>query len=357
MDENHALSILITEEDKTGRDIAKMSDFFNGYIQSLSTEIKTAASVEIVQSIQPADFGIISEVVNYADAMLQGKYGYIPDFDSLPSEIKANLKKGVYTIGESKQVEGNMRAVILDENGVRIKDITLKKVINDPGTMDMARNLANQVQLRQINAKLGVIQELQSYQIDRDRDRDIIVPFLNARDYILRAQTGGTLEEKKENLLKASDELTRAINSLYSDIETTSKWLSRLTAFPIFQPTPLIQGHIQRLTQDLQLSTKYVGVQMQVFEHLGKNENATLELHKYRSIMSDFSYKAINGRGKSALTLMHEHCKYDDSNRDCWYQLSNEMRPFLQLGDNPLEAVYLVSAEDISDEEIEPEEV
>lgn len=54
--------------------------------------------------------------------------------------------------------------------------------------MDMARNLANQVQLRQINAKLGVIQDLQSYQIDRDRDKDIVVPFLNARDYILRAQ-------------------------------------------------------------------------------------------------------------------------------------------------------------------------
>ena len=348
--EKNALAILITEEDKTGRDIAKMSNFFDGYIQSLSTQIYTTSTVEIFDTVPVADLGIINEVATYAEALMQGKYGYLPDFDSLPIEIRQNLKKGIYTIGESRQVEGNMRAVILDENGVRIKDITLKKIVNDPGTMDMARNLANQVQLRQINAKLGVIQDLQSYQIDRDRDRDIVVPFLNARDYILRAQMSHSIEEQKTYLLKASDELTKAINSLYTDMDTTSKWLSRLTMFPIFQPTPLIHGHISRLTQDLQLATKYVGVQMQVFDYIGERENAMLELDKYRMVMRDFSDKSI-GRGKSALTLMQEHSPYDESNKDCWHKLSVDMRPFLQIEQNPLEELYLVSAEDIHEEE------
>lgn len=348
--EKNTLAILITEEDKTGRDIAKMSNFFDGYIQSLSTQICTTSAVEIFDAVPVADLGIINEVATYAEALMQGKYGYLPDFDSLPIEIRQNLKKGIYSIGESRQVEGNMRAVILDENGVRIKDITLKKVVNDPGTMDMARNLANQVQLRQINAKLGVIQDLQSYQIDRDRDRDIVVPFLNARDYILRAQMSHSLDEQKIYLLKASDELTKAINSLYTDMDTTSKWLSRLTMFPLFQPTPLIHGHISRLTQDLQLATKYVGVQMQVFDYMGERENAMLELDKYRMVMRDFSDKAI-GRGRSALTLMQEHSPYDEHNRDCWHKLSVEMRPFLQIEQNPLEELYLVSAEDIHEEE------
>lgn len=125
--EKNTLAILITEEDKTGRDIAKMSDFFDGYIQALSTQICTTSTVEIFDAVSVADLGIINEVATYAEALMQGKYGYLPDFDSLPIEVRQILKKGIYTIGEFRQVEGNMRAIILDENGVRIKDITLKK--------------------------------------------------------------------------------------------------------------------------------------------------------------------------------------------------------------------------------------
>lgn len=49
-------------------------------------------------------------------------------FDILPVDIKTKLKKGIYTIGNPRQADGNLRAVVLDENGVRIKDISLKKV-------------------------------------------------------------------------------------------------------------------------------------------------------------------------------------------------------------------------------------
>lgn len=351
MDETNALCILVTDEDKTGRDIAKMSNFFDSYIDALSTQIKSTANLEIVHTIQAADIGIINEVLHRAEVVMAGKFGYLPDFDSLPADIRANLRKGIYSVGESRQVEGNLRAVILDENGVRIKDITLKKVLNDPGTLDTTRNMVNQMQLRQINAKLGVIQELQSYQIERDRDRDIIVPFLNARDYILRAQTGGTLEERKNNLVKASDELTQAINAVYSEMQTAAKWLDRLTIFPIFQITPVIHKQIEYLTQDIQLATKFVGVQMQIFDHLGNVESASLELKKYRRVMSDFVSLPIGRRGKTAIMLMQDHSPYDAQNRDCWLNLANDMKPFLQLNDKDFETVYLISAEDIHHED------
>lgn len=39
------------------------------------------------------------------------------------------------------------------------------------------RSIGNQLQMRQIYAKLSDIEEFQTYQIERDRDRDIIVPF------------------------------------------------------------------------------------------------------------------------------------------------------------------------------------
>lgn len=80
MAENNSLAILITEEDKTGRDIAKMSNFFDGYVQTLSTQIKTNSSFEAIHAIPAVDVGIINEVLNHAEMLMRGKYGYIPDF-------------------------------------------------------------------------------------------------------------------------------------------------------------------------------------------------------------------------------------------------------------------------------------
>ena len=43
--------------------------------------------------------------------------------------------------------------------------------------------------MRQMYAKLAEIQEFQTYQLEKDRDRDIIVPFLDARSLVLEAET------------------------------------------------------------------------------------------------------------------------------------------------------------------------
>lgn len=68
----------------------------------------------VVEKIPAADVQILGELVHGVDVLLSGKYGYIPDFDSLPNDVKINLK-GIYTLGESRQVEDNVRAVVLDE--------------------------------------------------------------------------------------------------------------------------------------------------------------------------------------------------------------------------------------------------
>ena len=41
--------------------------------------------VDVLSNIPIADFSIINDVVRYAEIMTDGKYGYVPDFDSLPS--------------------------------------------------------------------------------------------------------------------------------------------------------------------------------------------------------------------------------------------------------------------------------
>ena len=199
---------------------------------------------------------IIGEIVNHSEVFIKGKTAYIPDFENLPLDVKKNLKAGIYTIGESKQVEGNFRAVILDETGTRVKDVTLKKVVNHPGTLDTMRNISNQMQLRQMNEKLSTIQELQSYQIEQARNQAMVTPFWDARDYILRAQLSNNPDERVAHLRLAVERLTTAINALYDDVRTSTKHLMQATKLPIFQPAILKKRFISQITQDLQLLTR-----------------------------------------------------------------------------------------------------
>lgn len=347
------LRILVTDIDKYGTDVTIMSNFFDFYIEQLTCELSKNIAVNVVESIPIADLGIINEVVRRFDLMMDGKYGYLPDFDSLPNDIKDKFDKGIYKIGESKQVDGNMRAVILDENDLRIKDITLKRVKNNPSTMETTQSIVIQMQMRQIYARLDAIQELQSYQIDRDRDRDIVNPFLSARDYILRAQTGGTLEDKRANLKKATDELTKAINAIYTDLSTTSKHFAELTRKPIFQHKDQIKTYIKYLTLDLQLATKYVGVLMHVFDYLGDKTSSNLVLEGYQHVMQDFFTISISQKMKSTATLIHEYYPYNGNNRNYWYKLAMDMKSVLQADIKSFEEkeIYLVSVENVRDED------
>lgn len=162
------LHILVTDADTNGYEISKMSDFMGLYAQQLTRSLADSPFVEVVSNIPVADLGIINDVVQHAAVVARGNITLVPDFDSLPAGIKEKLKQGLYSIGDSKQVDGNLRAVIVDENGVRVKDITLKKVINNPGTLETTRSIANQMQMKQIQDTLKGIQEMQSYQLDRD---------------------------------------------------------------------------------------------------------------------------------------------------------------------------------------------
>ncbi|WP_443625388.1 hypothetical protein, partial [Catenibacterium sp.] len=173
--EKMPLVIFKTDADIYGCNISAMSNFFDGYVQEMSLTIRKSDGLQVVMDLPISDLSIIGESINQAEIVMRGNVTLLPDFDSLPSDVRSKLKKGLYSVGESKQVDGNMRAVILDENGVRVKDITLKKVLNSPANIETMRSIGNQLQMRQIYAKLSDIEEFQTYQIERDRDRDINV--------------------------------------------------------------------------------------------------------------------------------------------------------------------------------------
>lgn len=346
------LNILITEEDKYGKslsEIGKMSDFLESFICQQTCELSVYTTGATLESIPIAEIGIINEVFHQAEMMMKGQYGYIPDFQSLPHDIKLNLRKGIYKIAQSKQVDGNMRAVILDENGVRIKDITLKRVKNDIGTLETARSITNQLQMRQIYNKLDSIQELQSYQIDRDRDRDIRTPFLTARDHIRDAQEMGQPEEQQSHLKAASDLLKGAINSIYTDLDTSSKHLEKLTRYPIFQKRTQIEQYVGYLAVDLQLLPKFIGIQAQVLTCMGRTESAKSLMKSYESTMRGFFASPITAKGLTAAMLIHQNYPYTERNMNCWYRFAREMESTLQEKGESKE-IYLLSVEDTKDE-------
>ena len=128
-----SLMLFKTDIDRYGSDITAMSDFFDEYVQQMTLSLREQSALEIVSELPVANLGIITDVIHQADVIMRGNITLLPDFENLPLDVKSKLKKGLYKVGESKQVDGNLRAVILDENDVRIKDITLKKVINDSG--------------------------------------------------------------------------------------------------------------------------------------------------------------------------------------------------------------------------------
>lgn len=346
------LNILVTEEDKHGMDISKMSNFFDGYVAQLSYSLREKGKLEVVPSVPLAELGILNDLVHHASAVMKAGVSFLPDFESLPTDIKRKLKKGIYTLGQSRQVNGNVRAVILDENGVRIKDVTLKRVVNDPGTLATERSIANQLQMRQLSAKLDSILALQSYQLDRDRDTSILSPFFEARRYILNAQSQDGIERRTEHLKLAAQKLTEAVANVILEMRTDIRHLVKATRRPIFQQRSMINRLMHEIAEDIQLATKFTGLQVQVYERLGDTGSAHVAMEQYQSFLKGFFCDPVTSDGLPAADLIHMNYPYSAKNLDGWHKLKEEMRPLWLPSQKEDEQgnTFLVSIEDITDE-------
>ena len=353
------LSIFKTTEDKYGRDISVMSDFFDGYVHDLSLSFREQSSLEVINDFSIASLGMVNELIHTADVVARENMTLLPDFDNLPLTIKNKLQKGIYTVGKSKQVDGNYRPVILDENGVRVKDITLKKVINTAENSEIFRNIGNQIQMRQIYCKLADIQEIQSYQLEKDRDRDIVIPFLDARTLIVESENITNQEEKLVLLKEADAKIRNALNAIYADIETTSKRFAKSTETPFFTFGNQMNTYMRFLVSDLQIATKFVGIRMQLLDYMEEKDISKTVLQNYYHVLYDFLTKPITRKGISTGMLMQDYFPYNKLNIDCWYNFSKEMKPVLENNLKRLEldgeienssCIYVISLEDIGNE-------
>ena len=348
---SHEIMILVTEEDKTGSDVMKMSDFFSVALQGISNELVSSDSLVSIDEFPISDLSIVNEAIQAVGVFRSPEFDLIPDFSALPKDIQDKYKAGELILGDSKQVEGNIRAVLVDaETKVRVKDVTLKKVERLDASADISRNMLNQMQLRQICEKLDYMISEQSYLIDFTRNQAIIRPFLDARDNILKAQSQIGFDEQKKYLAKAADNLQSAINAVYVDLNTieghlaeegNKKWYQRINRKGI-------DTQISRLTVDTMVLTKYVGMQMQVYHYLGDVASSQTVLETYRGNINRFFEKGIVSPNKSLALFVHENVEYSENNLDCWYYMEERLKPLLDSTSDRLEAksVYVITGGD-----------
>lgn len=351
VNEVSVIEILVTEEDKTGFDIACMSNFFDVAIYQMSNELVCSNNSTETDVLSFSNIENINNALQMIGAYRSPKFDLIPDFSSLPKDILKKFKSGKLILGDSKQVEGNVRAVLIDvETKQRVKDITFKKLERTDQMKEISRDIITQMQLHQISEILDYMESEQAYMIEFIRNQAINTPFLTARDYILSAQNAVTKVEQKENLDKAVEYLRNAINSVYVDMKTiedelvevaNKKWYKRIISSNI-------QKQITRLTKDMQFVTRYVGLQSQVYYYLGKTEEQKSLIVTYNKTVNRFFEKGIVATNKSLALFIHENIDYDVKNMDCWYRFEEEMKPLLNsvYEETQEKEVYVITAEE-----------
>lgn len=320
----NGLQIIIDDESsRKGVLSVKLHD--NDYNYLVGPDFFTKSNLELLTDTPVSDIGIIAELINGVHKIISsGKTTLIADFDHLPSEIKKKLADGLYSIGESRQVDGNLRAVILDENGVRVKDITMKKVVESSDLTDVTRSIGIQMQLRQIMDKLTDISDLQDFLVERERDTSLYVPFLSARDYIIRAQIANDDITRRENIKSAVEKLTTAMNSLYTDYETSSYSLAQIVRRSVFQSTKNRNRFIGYIVEDIQIAHKYIQIFLALLNYSMDYAASYQVAERYKAFADDIFTKEING--KTVAQMLQEYYPYTEDNRNCWYTLIKAYR-------------------------------
>ena len=345
------IRILQSDEDRSGREIERMSNFFQGSIDQLSYRLSNQSELVPMPTLPVADISIIAESLNHLNLVRKGKYTLLPDFDNLPDDIKKNMRAGKYQVAMSKQVDGNYRAVIVNEKKVRVRDITLKRVKNNPQTIDALRNISTQYQLKNIDVKLDQIQTLQLYELELNRKYTMINPFLEARSYIKDAQDSKDRDDQVQNLRKAAEKLRTAITATYSNFDTTASALAKETR-RFYVPGNQVDTFMDLLVHDLHLANKFVGVQMQVYYYLDDPIKAQNTYEDYRQFMNDVCYKSLDSKGHTAVDLLQQYYPYTEDNMNQWLTFSKELQPLLnsnyeQVGE---QEVYLLGTMEDGDD-------
>ena len=309
------LNIFPSEDDKRGNDLLAMSDFFGVYIGKIQASRENEAAWEVLCNVE----GLVGEI---ATAIKGGfdisKIGMlVADYSHFSQEIIDGLKSGLYHVGQSKEVAGNMRPAILDENERLVKFFTLKKAKDPSLVLGDISTLSMQIYLQQITSQIEEIGRDVKSLINFERREVLSNKFLYARDKILQAskETG---DEREICLKEADTYLMEGLTDLYSDLHDQVKELAKISG--PFAKLKSIDTVLTYINEDMQMIPRYVGLRVYLFNLRGKTESAKEVLAQYRYNLQSLAEKPVTGNNYTALQLIHKNYPYDLTNVDFWLE-------------------------------------
>ncbi|MGZ0937031.1 hypothetical protein ACXOLT_06650 [Streptococcus thermophilus] len=260
---------------------------------------------------------------------------YEVDFDSLSPDTKAKLQEGAYKIGESRKVEGNLRAVIVDttDQKNRVEDLTLRKMTNN-NENQVPSDLIAQAQLKQIYNLLLDIKESQDYQIRWDRNNSILAPFFSARTKVIEANNSKYFREKVKSLKDANTLFEESVSAIKSDIiSNRDEIMTKIVGMQIYIDLTLNnEGMAHDRLLSFQGSMELVSKQ-----NIPYKTNYLKELAKKLLYVKELKWIKNNSIPKvSLLELIHNHYSYSKNNIDLFINVNTKLIEFNQTSDTNL---------------------
>ena len=348
-EKNELLNIFTEEEDKKGTDLLAMSDFFEVFIGKIETEMGTDTAWEVFHNIE----GFIGEIA----AAIKGGFDIskmgmlVADYSHFSQEIVDGLKEGIYHVGQSKEVAGNLRPAILDENEHLVKFFTLKKAVDPTRVLSDISTLSMQASLQRISSQIEDIGRDVKGIIDFSRREALSNKFIYARDKIMLATTAS--EEERELYLKEADTyLMEGLTDLYSDINAQVKALADIKG--PFASVKAIDSVLSYINEDMQMIPRYVGLRVYLFNYRGKADDANRILGEYQYQLQTLTERKLGDGKYTALELIHKNYPYDEENVDFWLEKPKQMLEVIDSYQTMLEQkdkdVYYIDVEDFEDE-------
>lgn len=328
LEEKSLLNIFATEEDKNGTDLLEMSNFFDIFIDDIDKNLHNYHQWESVVDFGTL-FGRLAAVMKTGfDINDMGVM--VADYSHFSKDIMDGLKKGIYHIGQSKEVAENMRPAILDKDEHIVKWFTMKKAINPKEMLSDVGSLSMQNSLRQISSELkGICQDLK-YEIEFTRRQSLSLPFINARTRFLNAINNP--QDKVKYLEQAESYLIEGLNALYLDIDAEVKRLGESDLKPnqnkikefFVSNLKYADDILGRINEDMLMIPKYVAVEVYLLQNLERYDDAKSVLGQYKYHLDRMANTALPNCEYTAAEVIHDLYPYHKDNVDFWLKMPQQ---------------------------------
>lgn len=306
-----AFSLFKSEEDKKTTDIFAISSPFEYALPKLIDNNTSLNLANIIDINGEPLFNFIDKHLNPKPKVYDKKNDnfYELDFASLSEKTKKNLENGTFKVGNSKKIDSNYRAVIVDttKNNVRVEDVTLKKVEKKSNnTDDSSRvDLSTQVQLKQIYDLLLDMKASQEFQINWDRNNSILPPFFSARTKVLQALNTVSLDEKIHLLNEANTYMEDSVSAIKADLISNKEEIIKRTKQVDYLYDSL-KRHADFILNDTEIMTKIVGMQLYIDLSLNNKAMALERLTSYNGVMELLTQPDITTNRGLLLNLLQK---------------------------------------------------